>query len=96
MLSLAGIPLTAGFIGKFMMFSSVMQDYHIILLILAVVNAGIGVYYYLKVVVAIYFRSAEGELVPIEIPLNFKLVLGISAIVTLLIGIYPDCIIKLL
>ncbi len=96
MLSLAGIPLTAGFIGKFMMFSSVMQDYHIILLILAVVNAGIGIYYYLKVVVAIYFRSAEGELVPIEIPLNFKLVLGISAIVTLLIGIYPDCIIKLL
>ena len=96
MLSLAGIPMTAGFIGKFMMFSSVMQDYHIVLLILAVVNAGIGVYYYLKVVVAIYFRSAEGELVPIEIPLNFKLVLGISAIVTLLVGIYPDCIINLL
>ena len=96
MLSLAGIPLTAGFIGKFMMFSSVMQDYHIILLVLAVVNASIGIYYYLKVVVAIYLRSAEGELVPIEIPLNFKLVLGISAIITLVIGIYPDWIIKLL
>ena len=96
MLSLAGIPLTAGFIGKFMMFSSVMQDYHVLLLVLAVVNAAIGVYYYLKVVVAIYFRSAEGELQPLDIPLNFKLVLGFTAILTLIIGIYPDCLIKLL
>ena len=53
MLSLAGIPLTAGFIGKFMMFSTAMQDYHIILLLLAVANAAIGIFYYLRVVVHI-------------------------------------------
>jgi NADH-quinone oxidoreductase subunit N len=46
MLSLAGIPLTAGFIGKFMMFSTALSEYHIWLVMLAVVNALIGIYYY--------------------------------------------------
>lgn len=96
MLSLAGIPLTAGFIGKFMMFTSVMNEYHILLLILAVVNAAIGVYYYLKVVVAMYLRKEEDESLGVEIPFNFKIVLALSAVLTLVIGIYPDCIIKLL
>lgn len=96
MLSLAGIPLTAGFIGKFMMFNAVMQDYHLILLILAVVNAAIGVYYYLRVVVHMYFKTTEQEGEEIILPLNFKVVLGVTVLFTLLIGIYPDCIIRLL
>lgn len=97
MLSLAGIPLTAGFIGKFMMFGAVMQDYHIALLILAVINAAIGVYYYLHVVVNMYFRKAEeGEDKAIEVPINFTAVLIFSTILTIIIGIYPDSIIKLL
>lgn len=97
MLSLAGIPLTAGFIGKFMMFSSVMSDYHIALLLIAVINAAVAVYYYLKVVVNMYFKpSEEGENSVISMPVNFAAVLVLSTLITLLIGIYPDCITKLL
>lgn len=96
MLSLAGIPLTAGFIGKFMMFNTVMQDYHVILLIVAVVNAAIGVYYYLRVVVHMYFKTEEEEGGTVIIPWSFKFVLATTVLFTLVIGLYPDCIIRLL
>ncbi|MHC8947827.1 NADH-quinone oxidoreductase subunit N [Sphingobacterium hungaricum] len=94
MLSLAGIPLTAGFIGKFMMFNAVMQDYHIILLVLAAINAVVGVFYYLRVVVNMYFRTQE-ENSKVLIPLNYQLVFFIAAALTLLIGVYPDFLIQL-
>lgn len=96
MLSLAGIPLTAGFIGKFMMFNLAMQDYHIILLLLAVVNAGIGVFYYLRVIVHMYFKpSDEGESM-LRFPVNFQFVLILASILTLLIGVFPNCLTGLL
>jgi NADH-quinone oxidoreductase subunit N len=94
MLSLAGIPLTAGFIGKFMMFSSVMENYHIVLLVLAVINAGIAVYYYLKVVVAMYFRDSDESCVNVQ--WNYSLVLFLAVMLTILIGVYPDCLLKLI
>lgn len=95
MFSLAGIPLTAGFIGKFMMFTNVMGDYHLILLGLAAVNAIIGVFYYLRVIVHMYFKTAEDGVEDFVMPLNFKAVFIVAAILTLLIGIYPDCLIGL-
>lgn len=87
MLSLAGIPLTAGFVGKFMMFTAALNNYHLILLIIAVVNAGIGIYYYFRVIVAMYFRPMEREEVPVN--LNYKIVIAIATALTILLGIYP-------
>ena len=87
MLSLAGIPLTAGFIGKFMMFSTALSEYHVWLVILAVINAVIGIAYYLRVIVAMYFKSTErAEIQPSG---YFNFVLGFSAILTIIVGIYP-------
>ncbi|MDR2283170.1 MAG: NADH-quinone oxidoreductase subunit N, partial [Sphingobacterium sp.] len=68
----------------------------IVLLLLAVVNAAIGVFYYLRVVVHMYFKTAEDEGGAIVLPLSFKVVLGTTVALTLLIGLYPDCIIGLL
>lgn len=90
MLSLAGIPLTMGFIGKFMMFSAALSEYHVVLLILAVVNAAIGIYYYFRVIVAMYFRSEER--VKIELNFNYKLVVILAAVLTLIFGLYPGLI----
>jgi len=90
MLSLAGIPLTMGFIGKFMMFSAALSEYHVVLLILAVVNAAIGIYYYFRVIVAMYFRSEER--VKIELNFNYKLVLILAAVLTIIFGLYPGLI----
>ncbi len=87
MLSLAGIPLTAGFIGKFMMFSSALSEYQVVLVILAVINAVIGIFYYLRVVVAMYFKSSD-ETPVLSTPL-FSTVMAFSAIVTIILGVYP-------
>ena len=88
MLSLAGIPLTAGFIGKFFMFSGALMKFHVVMVALAVVNAIIAIFYYFRVIIAMYFRDAErAELV---IPAYYKFVLGFGALVTILIGVYPS------
>lgn len=95
MLSLAGIPLTAGFMGKFMMFNQVMQTANVVLLLLAAVNAAIGVYFYLRVVVHMYFKDSEHAFAW-QTPLSYKVVFAIAALLTLITGIYPDCIVGLL
>ena len=94
MLSLAGIPLTAGFIGKFFMFSGAMREYHVVLLILAVVNAIISIFYYFRVIIAMYFRDVERE--ALSVPAYYKFVLAFAAVVTILIGVYPAMISSLI
>lgn len=91
MLSLAGIPLTAGFIGKFMMFSNVMNDYHTVLLVIAAINAAVGVYYYLRVVVHMYFMKSKNE-ETLSLPMNYSLVFGLAVLLTIVLGVYPDLI----
>jgi NADH-quinone oxidoreductase subunit N len=91
MLSLAGIPLTAGFIGKFFMFSGAISRLHIGLVIVAVINAIISIYYYFKVIIAMYFRTTT-ERAALAVPGIVGFVLGFSAFVTILIGIYPGII----
>ena len=90
MLSLAGIPLTAGFIGKFLMFSNAISQYHVWLVVIAVINATIGVFYYLRVIISMYFKDTDRmEIVP---SINYKIVLGLSALATIILGVYPDLI----
>ncbi|MFD0795703.1 NADH-quinone oxidoreductase subunit N [Mucilaginibacter litoreus] len=87
MLSLAGIPLTAGFIGKFYMFSGALAQYKFWLVIIAVINAIISIFYYFRVIIAMYFRQAERS--EVEVPAYYKFVLGFSALATIIIGVYP-------
>ncbi|OCX50605.1 NADH dehydrogenase [Mucilaginibacter sp. PPCGB 2223] len=87
MLSLAGIPLTAGFIGKFFMFSGALSQYQYVLVIIAVINAIVSIYYYFRVIVAMYFNPAERT--ELSVPAYFTLVLGLSALITIVIGVYP-------
>jgi NADH-quinone oxidoreductase subunit N len=94
MLSLAGIPLTAGFIGKYVMFLNVMENYQVTLVVIAILNALIGFYYYFKIVVAMWFK--EGSDVLLVVPLQYKIVLVLSTIVTLLLGVYPSLILNLI
>jgi NADH-quinone oxidoreductase subunit N len=94
MLSLAGIPLTAGFIGKFFMFSGALSQYHTTLVILAVVNAIISIFYYFRVIIAMYFRSTERE--EVVVPGYFNFVLGLAALITIVVGVYPGFISNLI
>ena len=94
MLSLAGIPLTAGFIGKFFMFSGALLHFKYVMVLLAVVNAIISIFYYFRVIVAMYFRDTERA--ELSVPVYYKLVLGLGALATILIGIFPSIISGLL
>jgi len=87
MLSLAGIPLTAGFVGKFMMFSGVLADYQVLLVVLAVINAAMGIFYYFRVIVAMYFRPIDRDTVAVSGP--YRVVFFLAALITLLLGVYP-------
>ncbi len=90
LLSLAGFPPTAGFVGKFYIFKSAVGAGHIWLVIIGAVNTAISAFYYLRVVVTMYMREPEEEL---EFsPYSSTLVIGlvIAAIGVLLIGILPS------
>lgn len=93
MLSLAGIPLTAGFIGKFFMFSGALSRYQVWLVVIAVVNAIVSIYYYFRVIVAMYFRSAERT--ELAVPAYYQFVLGFAALATIVIGIFPAVLMNL-
>jgi len=94
MLSLAGIPLTAGFIGKYLMFLNVMNEYNIYLVAFAILNALVGFYYYLRVIVAMYFK--DGAETQLETPVQYKVVLVLSVIITIVLGVYPAVILNLI
>ncbi|WP_010115123.1 NADH-quinone oxidoreductase subunit NuoN [Acinetobacter sp. P8-3-8] len=97
MLSLAGIPLTAGFIGKFMVVMAAVTTQHWFLAAMVVVGSGIGLYYYLRVMVVMYMTPPETPRIDAVDHWGQKvgglMVLGAAALV-LLIGIYPDPIIN--
>jgi NADH-quinone oxidoreductase subunit N len=94
MLSLAGIPLTAGFIGKFYMFSAAISKFQIWLTVLAAINAIISIFYYFRVIIAMYFRDADRA--AIVVPGNYVFVFAIAAVATIVIGICPDLISRLI
>lgn len=94
MLSLAGIPLTAGFIGKYVMFLNAMDQYQMFLVAFAILNALVGFYYYFRVIAAMYFR--EGAELLLSIPVQYKFVLAFSLIITVFLGVYPSLILNLI
>lgn len=91
MLSLAGIPVTAGFFAKYFVFTTMIGTPYKWLLILAVLTSAVGVYYYLKVVIAMYFKTSnDTQALPVEI--SNKVVIVLTTIITLMIGIAPGVI----
>ncbi len=90
LLSLAGFPPTAGFVGKFYVFKSAVQAGHIWLVIVGAINTAISAFYYLRVVVTMYMREPEEELSFTAYPSTLVVGLVLAAIGVLLIGILPS------
>jgi NADH-quinone oxidoreductase subunit N len=89
MLSLGGIPLTGGFFGKFFIFMAV-APINIWLVVFAVVMSMVGIYYYLRPVIAMYMRPAEpGSEAPIVVDGFQSFTLVVLAVITLVLGILP-------
>jgi NADH-quinone oxidoreductase subunit N len=89
MFALAGVPPTAGFVGKFYIFSAAVKAGYIWLAIIGVMNSLVSVYYYLRITVLMYMRPAEAELGPISFTYGLTLAVAVTAVATLAIGIFP-------
>jgi NADH-quinone oxidoreductase subunit N len=90
LLSLLGLPVTAGFLGKFYIFDAAVHAHLICLGVLLAVNSIIGSYYYLRVIVAMYMREPKREFTPEKIPFGVAAVLTLAAAGTLYLGIFPS------
>ncbi len=88
MLSLAGIPITSGFFAKYFVFTAMIGTQYKWLLILAVITSAVGAYYYLKIIIAMYFKKQETD-EPILIEKSNVLVITLTSAITIAIGIVP-------
>jgi NADH-quinone oxidoreductase subunit N len=89
LLSLLGLPITAGFLGKFYVFNAALESNLIWLAIILALNSVIGSYYYLRVIVAMYMREPAAE-IPVEpVPWTLAAVLWIAAAGTVYAGLFP-------
>jgi len=89
LLSLAGIPPTAGFLGKYYIFLSLIQTGHYVLAVIATLYVAVAIYYYFKVVRSMFINE-ETEKAPMATSFGLRLALGVTGVMTLAIGIYPE------
>jgi len=93
LLSLGGVPPTAGFFGKFYLFRAAMESPQLYwLVVLGVLNSMVSVYYYLRVVVAMYFRDPARPLAPTD-SASTRAGLIITAVAVVLLGLFPGSVI---
>ena len=89
LLSLAGIPPAAGFLGKYYIFLSLIESQHYGLASLGVLYSLFGLYYYLKIAISMLMRSPmETGRLPVSI--GMRCAVGVTALATIVIGVYPE------
>ncbi|RZJ68754.1 MAG: NADH-quinone oxidoreductase subunit N [Flavobacterium sp.] len=94
LLSMAGIPIFAGFFAKFSLFTQTIQAGYIAVVIAAVINSIISVGYYFKLILAMYNKDATET--PTTTPFAFYAVAAVSILLNIAIGLYPSCVIGLI
>lgn len=93
-LALAGIPPTIGFTGKFLLFTSAIEKQHYAIVILAVINAGIAGFYYLKLVRAAY-TTTDDDVLKTSLPLSSYCLGCLLIAAMVMIGILPQSVIDM-
>jgi NADH-quinone oxidoreductase subunit N len=95
LLSLTGIPPTAGFVGKLYLFGAAIEAGYYWLVIIAVVNSAISLFYYMRVVTAMYMRDIPPHGIATSPSFALNIALLLTAAGTLLLGIFPGPILEL-
>jgi NADH-quinone oxidoreductase subunit N len=93
LLSLLGLPITAGFFGKFYVFKAAINSNLIWLAVLMAINSTIGAYYYLRVIVVMYMRDYKGNLpadAPARLSFTSALVVAVTTLANLYLGLFPN------
>jgi len=89
LLSLAGIPPTAGFLGKYYIFWALIETRHYLLAVVAAAYVAVAIYYYFRVVRSMFVAEAPDR-EPVASSFGLRLALGVTGLLTLAIGIYPE------
>ena len=94
LLSLAGIPPTAGFLGKYYIFLSLIETRHYTLAVIGTLYVAVAIYYYFRIVRSMFVRDVT-EPAPLATSFGLRVALAASGILTLGIGIYPEPFLRL-
>ena len=89
MLSLGGIPPTAGFMGKFWLFSAAIESGYVWLAVIGVLNSAVSLYYYIRIVVYMMLKNEPAGSEPRQSP-ALAVVLVTAVVATLVLGMYPE------
>jgi NADH-quinone oxidoreductase subunit N len=95
MLSLGGIPPTAGFMGKFWIFGAAIEAGYIWLAVIGVLNSAVSLYYYVRVVVFMWIATPEEEPAPLHVSPAIAAALALMAVATIVFGVYPQALFEL-
>lgn len=96
LLSLLGMPLTAGFMGKIFVFREALRQGYVWLVVLAVINTAISAYYYLRLIIVMFFRERTTTWNAPRIPISAGIALVLTILGVLYLGIFPGRIIEAL
>jgi NADH-quinone oxidoreductase subunit N len=96
LLSLLGMPLTAGFIGKVMVFRAAIDRGYYVLVVIGVLNTAVSAYYYLRLIIVMFFRERTTSWIAPQVPASIALALVITAIGVLYLGVFPGRVIEAL
>ncbi|MEO6053626.1 MAG: NADH-quinone oxidoreductase subunit N [Chthoniobacterales bacterium] len=96
MVSLAGLPFTVGFFGKFFIFAAAIEQHLWTLVVIGAISVACGFYYYLKVVRAMYWLKSADDAEPIEISPLSGFVITVLILLIFVLGVYPVPILRLL
>ncbi|HEY5838659.1 MAG TPA: NADH-quinone oxidoreductase subunit N, partial [Pyrinomonadaceae bacterium] len=94
LLSLLGMPLTAGFMGKIMVFSAAVNQGYIWLVVLGVLNTAISAYYYLRLIIVMFFRERTTAWEPPRIPAMVAVALILTIVGVFYLGLFPGRVIN--
>jgi NADH-quinone oxidoreductase subunit N len=89
LVSLTGVPVSGGFVGKFYLFSAAVGAGYVSLAVVGMLMSVVSAYYYLRIVIAMYMRDPEGEDTWSPIGTGAGLALAVSTAVVLVLGVYP-------
>jgi NADH-quinone oxidoreductase subunit N len=96
MISLAGVPFTAGFLGKFFIFDAAIRHHQTLLVVIGLITVGCGFYYYLKVVRAMYWLQPSSDATPIPLSALSRLTMALLIGAIFILGVYPQPILEAL
>jgi NADH-quinone oxidoreductase subunit N len=89
LLSMLGLPLTAGFMGKIMVFRSALDMGYYALVIIGVINTAVSAYYYLRLIIVMFFRERTTEWSAPTVPVSIAVALVITVLGTFYLGLFP-------